>query len=98
MAEALSQVDMKAPRVPVVTNVQAQGTNSAAVLRNLLVEQITGSVRWRESVSWMAEHGVTEIWEIGAGKALSGMVRRIDRSVATRAISKPEDVKAAFEG
>ncbi|MEP6021289.1 MAG: ACP S-malonyltransferase [Paracoccaceae bacterium] len=98
MAEALSQVDMKAPRVPVVTNVQAQGTNSAAVLRNLLVEQITGSVRWRESVSWMAEHGVTEIWEIGAGKALSGMVRRIDRSVATRAISKPEDVKAAAEG
>ena len=98
MAEALSQVDMKAPRVPVVTNVQAQGTNSAAVLRNLLVEQITGSVRWRESVTWMAEHGVTEIWEIGAGKALSGMVRRIDRSVATRAISKPEDVKAAAEG
>ncbi|MEP3844774.1 MAG: ACP S-malonyltransferase [Paracoccaceae bacterium] len=98
MEEALSQVDMKAPRVPVVTNVQAQGTNSAAVLRNLLVEQITGSVRWRECVSWMAEHGVTEIWEIGAGKALSGMVRRIDRSVATRAISKPEDVKAAFEG
>ena len=98
MAEALSQVDMKAPRVPVVTNVQAQGTNSAAVLRNLLVEQITGSVRWRESVTWMAEHGVTEIWEIGAGKALSGMVRRIDRSVATRAMSKPEDVKAAAEG
>ncbi|MEP1538494.1 MAG: ACP S-malonyltransferase [Paracoccaceae bacterium] len=98
MAEALSHVDMKAPNVPVVTNVQAQGTNSAAVLRDLLVEQITGSVRWRESVSWMVDHGVTEIWEIGAGKALSGMVRRIDRSVATRAISKPEDVKAASEG
>ncbi|MEO9895730.1 MAG: ACP S-malonyltransferase [Paracoccaceae bacterium] len=98
MAEALSHVDMKAPNVPVVTNVQAQGTNSAAVLRDLLVEQITGSVRWRESISWMVDHGVTEIWEIGAGKALSGMVRRIDRSVATRAISKPEDVKAASEG
>ena len=98
MAEALSQVDMKAPRVPVVTNVKAEGTNSAAVLRGLLVDQITGSVRWRESITWMAEHGVTEIWEIGAGKALSGMVRRIDRSVATRAISKPEDIKAASEG
>jgi [acyl-carrier-protein] S-malonyltransferase len=52
-------------------------------------------VRWRESVMWMATNGVTEMWEIGAGKALSGMIRRIDRAVATRAVGTPEDVVAA---
>ena len=65
------------------------------MIRSLLVEQITGSVRWRESVMWMAEHGVTEIWEIGAGKALSGMIRRISKEVGTLAVGSPEDVKAA---
>ncbi len=97
MAEALSHVDLNTPKVPVVPNVKAQGEQSAMMLRNLLVDQITGSVRWRESVAWMASQGVTDIWEIGAGKALSGMVRRIDRSVATRAISTADDVKAAAE-
>ncbi|WP_299292503.1 ACP S-malonyltransferase [uncultured Tateyamaria sp.] len=95
MAEALAQVDLNAPAVPVVPNVQATGCSDATVLRTLLVDQITGSVRWRESAAWMAGQGVTEIWEIGAGKALSGMMRRIDRSVATRAVGTAEDVKAA---
>ena len=96
MANALSHVDIETPSVPVVTNVQASGCTSANVLRNLLVDQVTGSVRWRESVMWMAEHGVTEAWEIGAGKALSGMIRRIDGRIATKAIGTPEDVKAAL--
>ena len=60
----------------------------------LLVEQVTGSVRWRESVMWMAANGVTGIWEIGAGKALSGMIRRIAKEVTCRAVGTPEDIAA----
>ena len=66
-------------------------------IRQLLVEQVTGPVRWRESVQFMAEQGVTEFWEIGAGKALSGMIRRIAPGAATRAIGTPEDI-AALKG
>ena len=95
MAEALSHVDIMDPVVPLVANVRAEAITNATVIRNLLVEQITGSVRWRESVMWMAEHGVTEMWEIGAGKALSGMIRRINREIATIAIGTPEEVAAA---
>ena len=72
MAEALSHVDIASPVVPLVANVQAEAVSSGQVIRNLLVDQVTGSVRWRESVSWMATNGVTEIWEIGADKALCG--------------------------
>ena len=97
MAEALSAVDIAAPKVPVVANVVASGVTNPATIRSLLVEQVTGSVRWRESVSFMAEQGVSEIYEIGAGKALSGMVRRIDRSIACTAVGTPDDVKAAAE-
>ena len=66
-----------------------------ATICSLLVDQVTGNVRWRESVEFMAQNGVTELWELGAGKALCGMSRRIDRSLATRAIGTPEDVVAA---
>lgn len=97
MAEALSHVEMNRPAVPLVANVRATAISDPATIRSLLVEQVTGSVRWRESVVWMAGEGVNEIWEIGAGKALSGMIKRIDRSVATRAIGTPDDVKAAAE-
>lgn len=95
MAEALSHVDLNAPLVPVVPNVVAAAESSATLLRNHLVDQVTGSVRWRESVMWMAAHGVTETWEIGAGKALTGMVRRIDRALATRQVGTPDEVRAA---
>ena len=98
MADALGAVDMQAPGVPVVTNVTAAGQSNPDDLRRMLVEQVTGSVRWRETVLWMAAQGVTEIWEIGAGKALSGMIRRIDRCIATRAVGTPDDVKAAMDG
>ena len=67
------------------------------LIRALLVEQVTGLVRWRESVSWMSSQGVTEAWEIGAGKALSGMIRRIDKEMATKAIGTPDDVASAAE-
>lgn len=97
MAEALSHVDIEQPKVPLVANVVAEAINDPATIRSLLVNQVTGSVRWRESVSWMAAQGVTEIWEIGAGKALSGMVRRIDRTLVVRNIGTPEEVAAAVE-
>lgn len=97
MAEALSHVDIVTPAVPLVANVQAEAVSSGEVIRNLLVDQVTGSVRWRESVSWMAANGVTEIWEIGAGKALCGMIRRIDRSIETRNIGASADIAAILE-
>ena len=95
MAEALAKVEIKAPAVPLVANVRAEAVTDPALIRELLVEQVTGSVRWRESVLWMAERGVTEVWEIGAGKALSGMVRRIAKDVACRNISTPEEAAEA---
>lgn len=94
MAEALSHVDIERPAVPVVANVVASGVTNPATIRSLLVDQVTGSVRWRESVAWMGEQGVTDIWEVGAGKALIGMVRRINRDIATRAIGSPADIAA----
>lgn len=95
MAEALSHVDIREPKVPLVGNVVASAERSATLIRNHLVDQVTGSVRWRESIAWMAANGVTETWEIGAGKALTGMARRIDRSLATRQVGTPDEVRAA---
>jgi [acyl-carrier-protein] S-malonyltransferase len=94
MAQALEKVDINRPKVPLVANVFAKAISDPTTIRSLLVQQVTGSVRWRESVLWMAENGVTDFWEIGAGKALSGMIRRIDRSIACTAVGTPEDVKA----
>ncbi|MEC3860265.1 ACP S-malonyltransferase [Mesobacterium sp. TK19101] len=95
MAEALDDVDIHAPKVPLIANVRADAVSDPTVIRSLLVEQVTGSVRWRESVMAMAAKGVTEVWELGAGKALIGMVRRIDKSLATHAVNTADDVKAA---
>lgn len=97
MAEALSGVTMNAPSVPVVANVLAEAVSDPAQIRQLLIEQVTGQVRWKTSVEWMAAKGVTEFWEIGAGKALTGMIRRIAKETNGRAIGTPEDVKAALE-
>ncbi|MCF2903526.1 ACP S-malonyltransferase [Octadecabacter sp. CECT 8868] len=94
MEAALAAVTLNAPAVPLIANVRAEAVN-ADEIKALLVEQVTGSVRWRESVQWMAGAGVTEVWEIGAGKALSGMVKRVDRGIATRAVGSPDDVVAA---
>lgn len=96
MADALSHVDIADPVVPLVANVVAEAVTSPSTIRALLVDQITGAVRWRESVIWMAAHGVDDFWEIGAGKALSGMVKRIDRTVATRSIGSAADIQAAL--
>ncbi|MQY41679.1 ACP S-malonyltransferase [Epibacterium sp. SM1969] len=98
MAEALSAVEIKTPAVPLIANVRADVVTDPAEIRALLVEQVTGSVRWRESVQAMAAKGVTEFWEIGAGKALSGMIRKIDRSLASKQVGTPEGAKAVAEG
>lgn len=95
MAEALEETALAQPAVPVVANVLAEGVREPDEIRKLLIEQVTAPVRWRESVAWMAGRGVSEIWEIGAGKALSGMVRRIDRSLETRAVGSAEQVRGA---
>lgn len=97
MADALAEVEIVAPAVPLVANVLAEQVSDPDRIRTLLVEQVTHSVRWRESVGWMVAQGVTEFWEIGAGKALSGMIRRIAKQSVTRSVGAPEDVTAAIE-
>ncbi|MEO1106335.1 MAG: ACP S-malonyltransferase [Pseudomonadota bacterium] len=96
MAEALAAVEIKAPAVPLVANVRAEAVSDPDLIRQLLVEQVTGSVRWRESVQYMTAQGVTETWEIGAGKALSGMVRKINRDIVGKAVGTPDDVQKAI--
>ena len=83
--------------MPIVANVSARAETSAMVMRNHLVDQVTGRVRWRESVAYMAAEGVTEVFEIGAGKALSGMIRRIHRPATSRTIGTPTEVVSAKE-
>ena len=92
MEHALAEVEIRKPSVPVVANVRASAQTDPELLRSLLVEQVTGAVRWRDSMAYLAAQGVTEIWEVGAGKALSGMIRRIDRAIACQAIGRPEDI------
>lgn len=97
MAEALDDVEIAAPKVPLVANVRASAVSDVTTIRALLVEQVCGSVRWRESVEYMVAQGVSEFWEIGAGKALSGMVRRIHKPAAVRNIGSAADVAGAVE-
>lgn len=96
MALALAEVDIAAPALPLVSNVLASAVSDPAMIRSLLVEQVTGAVRWRESMMYLASEGVTEVWEIGAGKSLSGMIRRIDRALTCQAIGSPENIAKAL--
>ncbi len=85
---------MTVPAVPLVANVSAARTSDQGEIRRLLVEQVTGRVRWRESVLYMRDQGVGEIVEVGTGNVLSGLNRRIDRDLSSRSISAPEDIEA----
>ncbi|MFD1341797.1 ACP S-malonyltransferase [Litorisediminicola beolgyonensis] len=98
MEAALADVEIAAPRVPVVANVRAEAVSDPEEIRKLLVAQVTGAVRWRESVLWMAGQGVTHASEIGAGKALSGMIRRIAREIECTCVGTPAEVAAAAGG
>ncbi len=97
MAEALAEVEIQAPAVPLVANVLAEKISDPDEIRKRLVEQVTGVVRWNESVSYMAKNGVTTVFEIGAGKVLSGLARRIERSLDGKAVGTPDDIEAAWE-
>jgi [acyl-carrier-protein] S-malonyltransferase len=96
MAEELSKVTVSAPAVPLVANVLAQPISDPAEIIKRLVEQVTGTVRWRESVAYMAAQGVASFYEIGAGKVLSGLVKRIADGATGTPIGTPDDV-AAFK-
>jgi [acyl-carrier-protein] S-malonyltransferase len=97
MRDALADTAIKAPIVPLVANVTASVTSSPDEIRELLVDQVTGMVRWRESVIYMKEQGVTEMVELGAGKVLSGLVRRIEKDVACESVGTPEGIEALIE-
>jgi [acyl-carrier-protein] S-malonyltransferase len=94
MAPALQDTTFNAPCVPVVTNVTAEAETDPEKLKTLLVEQITGMVRWRESVRWMHDQGVEEMTELGSGKVLSGLIRRIDRSINCHNAGTPEQIES----
>jgi len=94
MADALSAATFNAPCVPIVTNVTAKAESNPQILRELLVDQVTGMVRWRESMEYLAEQGVTRVLEIGAGKVLSGLMKRCAPEVETMNVGTPADLEA----
>lgn len=98
MAEALAKVSVKPPTVPLVANVLAKAIDDPAEIVRSLIAQVTGTVRWRESVVYMAGAGVTNFYEVGAGKVLSGLIRRLAEGAAVTAIGSPEDVAAVTVG
>ena len=98
MAEALAKVSVKPPTVPLVANVLAKAIEDPAEIVRSLIAQVTGTVRWRESVVYMAGAGVTKFYEVGAGKVLSGLIRRLAEGAVVTAIGSPEDVAAVTAG
>ena len=94
MADALSKVDVSAPVVPLIANVTAGPVSDPAEIQRLLVEQVTGMVRWRESVETMKTMGVDTLIEVGSGKVLSGLARRIERELTATNVGSPADVEA----
>ena len=97
METALADVPLSPPVVPLVANVTAESVNDPSLIRQLLVEQVTGMVRWRESVLYMKGQKVTELVELGAGKVLSGLARRIDRDLSARSVQSPDDIEAVLK-
>ncbi len=97
MEEALADIAMTDPAVPLIANVTAAPVTDAAEIRRLLVEQVTGMVRWRESVLAMGPLGVTDLAELGAGKVLTGMVRRINKELSAVAVNGPDDIAGFLE-
>jgi [acyl-carrier-protein] S-malonyltransferase len=95
MREALAAVAKHRPAVPVVANVVVKPLTDPDEIAQRLVEQVTGQVRWRETVEWFGANGVTTLYEVGSGKVLSGLARRINRDIATSTIGTPAEVEAA---
>lgn len=97
MAEALAATTLQPPQIPLVANVTAAAVGEPEMIRRLLVQQVTGLVRWRESVLFMKEAGVDSLVELGAGKVLTGLARRIDRELAATAVGTPADVETLLK-
>ena len=95
MADALSKVTINAPVVPVVANVVASAVSDPDEIRRLLVQQVTGTVRWRECVGYLAGNGITDVFEIGSGKVLAGLAKRIEKSLEAQSLGTPADIEAA---
>lgn len=93
MAQALAEVTLRPPRPPLIANVTAEATDEPDTIRELLVQQVTAMVRWRESVLTMRDHGVDTLIELGAGKVLTGLTRRIDRELTGVAAGTPEEIE-----
>jgi [acyl-carrier-protein] S-malonyltransferase len=94
MEQALSNVAFQPLEVPIVTNVKAEATSDPVLIKELLVEQVVAKVRWRESIHYLAQQGVTEIVEIGAGKVLGGLIKRIEPNINILSIQTPHDIEA----
>jgi len=97
MKTALESTSFNSPSLPVIANVTAYGETDPMTIRKLLVEQITGRVRWRESVEWMADKGATHMMELGAGKVLCGLARRINKDITCANAETPEDIEKMLE-
>ena len=97
MKDALSNTEMKDPFVPLIANTLASAVTDKEQIREGLVNQVTGQVRWRESVEFMAANGITTLYEVGSGRVLTGLARRIERSLEANSIGSPEDIKSASE-
>ncbi len=94
LAQALASINVQAPKVPVVSNVAAQPNLDAGRIKALLVQQVTGAVRWEESITWMAQNGVVRAYELGSGAVLKGLVKRIAETITVTTIGEPHEVDA----
>lgn len=94
MEDALASANMRPPRVPVISNVSVKAESDPATIKRLLVQQVTGRVRWRETIESLRGHGITSVVEIGTGKVLTTMAKRIDRDLALFSVDTPQDIEA----
>ncbi|MCD2171868.1 ACP S-malonyltransferase [Rhizobium sp. C4] len=97
MREALAKVEKHNPNIPLIANVRAAPVADAGIIADLLVEQVTGQVRWRETVEWFGKNDVMTLYEIGSGKVLTGLARRIDKAVTGIAVNTPDDIAKTLE-
>lgn len=95
MAEALSSVEVNEPVVPIIANVLAGPATDPSEIRKNLVDQVSGSVRWRESMQWMLQNGISKQMEVGAGKVLTGLIRRMDKEITAAPFGGPDGLEGA---
>ncbi|MDY0884032.1 ACP S-malonyltransferase [Dongia soli] len=97
MAAALETAEIAMPAVPLIANITAKAVSDPATIRRQLVEQVTGTVRWRESVMTMKDAGVHQVVELGAGKVLAGLIKRIDKDIDSLSVGQPADIESALK-